>query len=168
MNNTYVISSYEFYKEYHLNYYNKLLHIFSIQLIMISMMTFFKNINISDLLYYIKYNPKQHSALIQHFTSIKKLRNIELNFIISGCYILYYSQCGITTFYMMWGFFNYIYCLTKLVDFTRIEAIFVFCIAWVLQFLGHYIECRKPALFDSIHQAFLGAPLFTVLELNEI
>ena len=162
MNNTNVISSYDFYKEYHQNYYNKLLHIFSIQLIMMSMMTFFENIKISDLLCCIKYNPKQHSIVIKHFT------NMELNFIISGCYILYYSQCGISTFYVMWGFFHYIYCLTKLIDFTRREAFFVFCIAWVLQFLGHYIEGRKPALVDSIHQAFLGAPLFTVLELNEI
>ena len=162
MNNTNVISSYDFYKEYHQNYYNKLLHIFSIQLIIMSMMTIFKNIKISDILYYIKYNPKQHSIVIKHFT------NMELNFIISGCYILYYSQCGISTFYMMWGFFHYIYCLTKLIDFTRREAFFVFCIAWVLQFLGHYIEGRKPALMDSIYQAFLGAPLFTVLEINEI
>ena len=168
MNNTNVLSSYDFYKEYHQNYYNKLLHIFSIQLIMVSMMTFFKNINISDILYYIKYNPKQHSALMQHFTSIKKLRNMELNIIITYFYILYYSQCGISTFYMMWGFFHYIYCLTKCIDFTRREAFFIFCIAWVLQFLGHYIEGRRPALVDSVGQAFLGAPLFTVLELNEI
>ena len=37
--------------------------------------------------------------------------------------------------------------------------------AWVLQFVGHYIEGRKPALLDGLTQAFTIAPLFTVIEI---
>lgn len=32
---------------------------------------------------------------------------------------------------------------------------------WILQFIGHIIEGRKPALLDSIVQSFFQAPLFS-------
>ena len=38
----------------------------------------------------------------------------------------------------------------------------VFVLAWVLQFVGHYIEGAKPALMDSVSQAFMVAPLFSL------
>lgn len=34
---------------------------------------------------------------------------------------------------------------------------------WVLQFLGHYYEGRRPALIDNIFQGFIG-PMFLVAE----
>jgi uncharacterized membrane protein YGL010W len=34
---------------------------------------------------------------------------------------------------------------------------------WVLQFLGHHYEGRRPALLDNIFQAFIG-PMFLVAE----
>lgn len=34
---------------------------------------------------------------------------------------------------------------------------------WVLQFLGHHYEGRRPALVDNIFQAFIG-PMFLVAE----
>jgi uncharacterized membrane protein YGL010W len=34
---------------------------------------------------------------------------------------------------------------------------------WVLQFLGHHFEGRRPALLDNIFQAFIG-PMFLVAE----
>ena len=38
----------------------------------------------------------------------------------------------------------------------------IFVCAWVLQFIGHAIEGRKPALMDGIFQAFNEAPLFSI------
>lgn len=34
---------------------------------------------------------------------------------------------------------------------------------WILQFLGHHYEGRRPALLDNIFQAFIG-PMFLVAE----
>ena len=34
---------------------------------------------------------------------------------------------------------------------------------WVLQFLGHHYEGKRPALLDNIFQAFIG-PMFLVAE----
>jgi uncharacterized membrane protein YGL010W len=39
-----------------------------------------------------------------------------------------------------------------------------FIIGWVIQFIGHYFEGKKPALFDNIMQVF-NAPLFLAMEL---
>ena len=41
-------------------------------------------------------------------------------------------------------------------------AIGVFCLAWMVQFIGHYVEGKRPAMMDSVGQAFLAAPLFAV------
>ena len=44
-------------------------------------------------------------------------------------------------------------------------AVGIHVVAWVFQFLGHGVwEKRKPALFDSLIQAFLMAPFFVLLE----
>jgi uncharacterized membrane protein YGL010W len=34
--------------------------------------------------------------------------------------------------------------------------------AWVFQFVGHYIEGRRPALVDNLSTAFLTAPMFSL------
>ncbi len=39
-----------------------------------------------------------------------------------------------------------------------------FVLGWAIQFLGHYFEGRKPALFDNLSQVF-NAPLFLVVEM---
>ena len=41
----------------------------------------------------------------------------------------------------------------------------IFVLSWILQFIGHYIEGRKPALLDSISQSLLGAPIFSLVPL---
>jgi len=48
------------------------------------------------------------------------------------------------------------------------EALWIFLITfvsgWAIQFVGHYFEGKKPALFDNIMQVF-NAPLFLAMEL---
>lgn len=55
---------------------------------------------------------------------------------------------------------------TSTLPFRESFAWFVgsFVVGWAIQFLGHYFEGRKPALFDNILQVF-NAPLFLVVEL---
>ena len=41
--------------------------------------------------------------------------------------------------------------------------------SWIMQFIGHGIfEGNRPALMDSIKQAFLMAPLFSYYEFKEL
>lgn len=44
-----------------------------------------------------------------------------------------------------------------------IAFIALFAGGWILQFLGHHYEGRRPALIDNIFQAFIG-PMFLVAE----
>ncbi|KAG7377521.1 hypothetical protein PHYPSEUDO_011514 [Phytophthora pseudosyringae] len=45
-------------------------------------------------------------------------------------------------------------------------ALTVHAAAWILQFIGHGVfERRKPALFDSLDQALITAPMFVLLEI---
>ncbi len=39
-----------------------------------------------------------------------------------------------------------------------------FVLGWAIQFLGHFFEGRKPALFDNLGQVF-NAPIFLVVEI---
>jgi uncharacterized membrane protein YGL010W len=44
-----------------------------------------------------------------------------------------------------------------------IAFLVLFVGGWVLQFLGHHYEGKRPALLDNIFQAFIG-PMFLVAE----
>jgi uncharacterized membrane protein YGL010W len=45
-------------------------------------------------------------------------------------------------------------------------ALVVNIVSYITQFVGHGVfERRKPALFDSLDQAFITAPLFVLLEI---
>ncbi|RLN49628.1 hypothetical protein BBJ28_00002647 [Nothophytophthora sp. Chile5] len=71
--------------------------------------------------------------------------------IISGCYLFanYFAASASTTLNMS----------------TMHVALAIHATAWVLQFIGHGVfERRKPALFDSLDQALITAPMFVLLE----
>jgi len=38
----------------------------------------------------------------------------------------------------------------------------VFIVSWLLQFLGHFIEGRRPTLVDSLSTAIFEAPMFSI------
>lgn len=46
---------------------------------------------------------------------------------------------------------------------TVVAFAVLFIGGWVLQFLGHHYEGKRPALLDNIFQAFIG-PMFLVAE----
>ena len=43
------------------------------------------------------------------------------------------------------------------------SAVGMFALGWVIQFIGHYYEQRKPAFFDDIRGLIIG-PVFMVAE----
>ena len=46
---------------------------------------------------------------------------------------------------------------------TWVAFVVLFVGGWILQFLGHHYEGRRPALLDNIFQGFIG-PMFLVAE----
>src|SRR5690606_12986311 len=45
------------------------------------------------------------------------------------------------------------------------SGIGLFVVGWIIQFIGHYFEGRKPAFLDDISGLIIG-PLFVVVELG--
>lgn len=143
------ISSFQFYKEYHNNFFNKLCHLIGIPLIILSFMTFFKHITLTKK---VNMNNKL-STPIYHFP---------LNRLIMLGYVIYYTTYSIYLGLIMLFYFELLYFIRNYKDFSYTTALYLFISSWLLQFLGHFIEGKRPALVDSIGQAFLGAPLFSL------
>jgi uncharacterized membrane protein YGL010W len=141
-NHTLVIN----YYKYHQNPINKMIHLWCIPMIMISILTFLKKFKIKTKYndYYDIHNPITFRDILTLF------------------YGMYYF-----TWNFKIGFFMNIFIITisALVDDLKLKDIpnfKLFTFAWTMQFIGHYIEGNRPALLDSVSQAFLQAPLFTV------
>jgi uncharacterized membrane protein YGL010W len=138
----------EFYKNYHNNPINKAIHFVCIPMIVTSIMIFLKYIYIL----YSTLNTKVTFGLTNiimflYFVGYYKSFNLKISLIM----MLY--------FYILRSFADYI-----VIHYTNSTNIswFMFIFGWIMQFVGHYIEGRKPALFDSITQAFFEAPLYTL------
>ena len=133
------MDTYEFYKQYHQNPINKAIHAIFIPCIVLTSMILLQNININ---------------LVSYILPI---------------YSLYYYSWGWKVGVYMTVYFiildtigvllnKYYKPRMKLLLYTLI----LFTVSWIMQFIGHYIEGRRPALMDSIIQSFLGAPLFSL------
>lgn len=140
-NSTLVIN----YYKYHQNPINKMIHLMCIPMIMISILTFLKKFKIKSNSYYITYV-------------------LKLNFrdLITLYYIAYYYSWSLKIGFFMQGFIAIINYIVDDLKLKPIPNFKLFTFAWTMQFFGHYIEGNRPALIDSLSQAFLQAPLFTV------
>lgn len=155
--------SYEFYKKYHQNKINKIIHILCIPLIVWSFSVFLNSIVINFSLNYIT-----NSSFWNIFNV-----NITLSFILLSFYLLIYSILDFTCFQVMSIFLFIIWSTSYLFlyycTFPFYYALIVNIISWVMQFIGHGVfEGNRPALMDSIKQAFLMAPLFSYYEFKEL
>ena len=146
MNNLFNLQEqYIFYKKYHLNTTNVLIHIGCIPMIVWTVCVF-----------------------LTHFSS-----NIFYNptFLIVNLYSLYYrilhkdlGRVMQLLLYMSWisSYFFYWY-----VSNSFKYAMLLHIGAWVAQFIGHfYFEGNRPALTDSLVQAFLIAPMFVLIDIQ--
>jgi uncharacterized membrane protein YGL010W len=144
------MSAFEFYQQYHNNFFNKLCHLIGIPFIILSFMTFFKHISLI-----IKKNPLLSRT--DH-----NLYHLPLNRLIMLGYVIYYTTYSIYLGLIMLFYFELLYFIRNYKDFSYTTALYFFIASWLLQFIGHFIEGKRPALVDSIGQAFLGAPLFSL------
>jgi uncharacterized membrane protein YGL010W len=70
--------------------------------------------------------------------------------------IFYFSW--LTSYYFYWNVSNSIYYATIL-----------HTLSWIAQFGGHfYFEGNRPALTDSLLQAFLVAPIFVLIDIKHL
>jgi len=81
---------------------------------------------------------------------------------------LYYLVLDLKFGLLMLGFSGLCYALSQqLVQWAGSQwlwaSVAVFAIGWVLQFIGHYFEGKKPAFVDDLMGLLIG-PLFIVAE----
>ena len=133
------MDTYEFYKQYHQNPINRAIHAVFIPCIVLTTMILLQNININ---------------LVSYMLPI---------------YCLYYYSWGWKIGLYMTIYFVVLDTIGVLLNKhykPRMEllvyTLILFTVSWIMQFIGHYIEGRRPALMDSLTQAFLGAPLFSI------
>lgn len=156
--------SYQFYKKYHQNKINKIIHILCIPLIVWSF---------SVLLNSFVFNIGLTFNNIQQDISYNFNFNIYLSFILLSQYLLFYTIIDINSFIPMFILLYFIW-ITSYYFFISSQypyyySLIINVFSWIMQFIGHGIfEGNRPALMDSIKQAFLMAPLFTYYELKQL
>tara|TARA_B100001248_G_C27317840_1_gene425259 strand:+ start:424 stop:774 length:351 start_codon:yes stop_codon:yes gene_type:complete len=86
------------------------------------------------------------------------------NLIISIYVFLYSLNFGLFIGLLMLAYFLILRYLSNNIYKLKINNIekYLFVLGWVFQFIGHYIEGNRPALIDSLSQAFFQAPLFSL------
>ena len=92
--------------------------------------------------------------------------NLTLRDLIKLFYHFYYISDSLNTYIIMFFYLEFLEIISdkwKVLDKKWMKnSIKMFIFAWLMQFLGHAIEGRRPALIDSISSAFLEAPLFSI------
>lgn len=141
-------NSFNTYAHYHQNPINKLIHAICIPFIVLTITNFIDEIKITDTC-----GGKKDRVMF----SLKHI------FIV--CWLINY---GVMSFQVMLGMafylmaLSYISALWKTMDkHWMSHSVYIHIIAWLLQFVGHYIEGRKPALIDSVSTTLFEAPMFS-------
>lgn len=140
------------YSFYHQNPINKGIHFFCIPMIVLTSMNFLDEVK----LYKFKDNIRKY---------ISK-NNLTLRDLIKLFYHFYYISDSLNTYIIMFFYLEFLEIISekwKVYDKNWMKnSIKMFVLSWLMQFLGHAIEGRRPALLDSISSAFLEAPLFSI------
>tara|TARA_B100000161_G_C33516575_1_gene398995 strand:- start:601 stop:1158 length:558 start_codon:yes stop_codon:yes gene_type:complete len=162
--------SYQFYKKYHKNKINKIIHIFCIPLIVWSF-----SVLLHSIIFSFSTNILVPSGDLSNPFNYQQIVNINLNLsgILLSLYLIAYSIMDNSFFRPMLFFLSFIWCSSYYflyqVTSPYLYAILINIFSWIMQFIGHGIfEGNRPALIDSIIQSFLMAPLFSYLEFKEV
>lgn len=140
------------YEFYHQHPVNKAIHFVCIPVIVLTSLNFLDRI---PLPYFIsKYGITVKRILMTYY------------------YCHYLSTKPFSGFLIMFAYINILNFISnrwKDMDKRIIRnSLFLFVLAWMFQFGGHYIEGRKPALLDGIKSAFLEAPYFSIRYLTDL
>lgn len=154
-----------FYNSYHLHPINKLIHTICIPLLMFATLNFFSLFKIVG----------------TRMSGFPNKLIISLDTLLYNFYIFLYTykfyanqswfQFILTNIFMFTVFmYSYYFRLvnniydskTSRISRWQKNNIKIFIFAWLLQFLGHYIEGNSPAFIDGLKQTFLYAPIFSL------
>ena len=154
------MDSLDFYRSYHTKPIKKAIHAVCIPLIVLTTFMFstfsFSNIDIKV-------------KMIKPFTQELKFKftaeSIMCHFM--AIYIaLYWKYFGFNVALIMTGYFANIYTFAvvwKALDKNwYMNSIYIFFLAWTMQFIGHAIEGNRPALMTSLTQTLFEAPLYSL------
>ena len=88
--------------------------------------------------------------------------NTFLALVISFLCLFFYLQLSLFVFLLMlvWTILNFIIIYFLKLHILKISFA-LFCFGWVFQFVGHFIEGKKPSFFEDI-KYFLVGPLFVL------
>ena len=136
------VSTFVFYDSYHRHPINKMLHLLGIPSIILSSLVLLQNFRI-------------HHKNMPDF-------NLTLSSLVMVFYCFYYYSYGIYPGIVMHVYLTLINLIQHNIGLNNKNASYIFIMSWGLQFIGHFIEGNRPALTDSIGQAFLGAPIFSL------
>ena len=128
------LNKFDFYRSYHQNPYNKMIHFICIPMLSICFL------NIANII-------KSDKFLLCIYCYYYFSFGLKIGLIMTNYLILLYNLA--------------IFWRTKDVSW-RENTLCLFIFSWIFQFFGHFIEGNRPALLTGITQAFLEAPLFTV------
>ena len=142
----------EFYNQYHQNFWNKIIHMIFIPMIVLSIRIFLSEFYIGQPFW--------------NWPGLKLKMKFGLGRLLSHIYAIYYFTYGWYPGFVMLVYFTWIeamfYYIHDNIPRKYFLAFCMFTLGWTMQFIGHEIEGNKPALFDSVSQAFTAAPLFSI------
>ena len=130
------------YDDYHQNPINKVIHAVCIPIIVVT------TINLLSILQH-KLFGADNNGLICLLMPIYYYYNYS-GFVAAIMFLYYIIAITISDIWLLKT--NYSFC--KTID--------VFILAWLFQFVGHYIEGSSPALLDGLSSALTEAPLFSL------
>lgn len=148
------IDNYYFYKQYHQHSVNKAIHFVFIPVLVFCIFNYLSTIK-----------PQlniMRNFFLNRFVN-KHLVYITLNIVYFSYYLL--SMNAKIALVMMLYFsvlYTFSFCFVHLNRNWIYMTNLLFVLGWVMQFVGHYIEGKRPALMDSLSQAFLEAPVFSL------
>ena len=147
------VTTFAFYDSYHTHPINKFMHVLGIPTIMLSTLIILREFILQYPIYDI-YSPVLYR------------KGVRLNNLLLLFYTVYYYTYGwypgvimhVYLFILNW--LSHWIAVNKKISLKNTSYLFI--LAWGFQFIGHFIEGNRPALTDSIGQAFLGAPIFSL------
>jgi uncharacterized membrane protein YGL010W len=144
------ITPYDFYSSYHQHPINKLIHFITIPLIVITTLNYFSTFSFS-------LANSSLSISTFYFTA---------DILLAIFYILYYLTWGRKVGFVMLFYCSIMWTIAYFSRYIHLWLVYntiIFVLAWIFQFAGHScFEGNRPALLDSLSQAFLTAPAFSL------
>lgn len=139
-----------FYESYHKDPVNKFIHFICIPVIMYSILV------TCSKFYFSVYKHKNHKFLFHMYfdEALVLFYNIY--------YLSYGVKIGLIMCLYNLIFYNTTIKIYKYFNHSNLVTFNLFLFAFIIQFIGHFIEGSRPAMLTGLKQTLLQAPLFNL------